>query len=143
MLVVLMDVVGDRIPLTRWACVDRVEAIQRICHGVGLVELERVVRLRLDIDADDLEACPRVANGSPAGPAEQVQEAGLHGATIHSSAPKATTNATRTAASAYRRGSMRARRISRWVTRSISPNCRVATHEYGLGSSRAGKRRWE
>ena len=41
--------------LARRACVDGVEAAEWIGERVGLVELERVVRLRLDVHADHIE----------------------------------------------------------------------------------------
>jgi hypothetical protein len=47
---------------------------------VALVEPERVMRLRVDIDADDLEPGPVVAHPGTARPAEQVEEARLHDA---------------------------------------------------------------
>jgi hypothetical protein len=39
------------------------------------VELERVVGLRVDVDADDLEPGAVVAHGGPSGVAEEIEEA--------------------------------------------------------------------
>jgi hypothetical protein len=39
------------------AGVDRVEPVERERHRVGLVELVRVVGVRFDVDADDVEPC--------------------------------------------------------------------------------------
>ena len=64
----------DAVPLARRARVDRVEAVQRKRERVGLVELERVVRLRLDVHAYHVEARPVVADGRAPGSAEQVEE---------------------------------------------------------------------
>ena len=50
-----------------------------IRQRVGLVELERVVRLRIDVHADHLEPGPVVAHGRAAGAAEQVEQSRLHG----------------------------------------------------------------
>jgi hypothetical protein len=37
------------------------------------MKLKRVVRLRINVYADDLKACTRIAFGSPAGAAEKVK----------------------------------------------------------------------
>jgi hypothetical protein len=56
-------------------CVDGVEAVQRERHGVGLVELlADVVRLRVEVNAGDVEPGELVAAGRPTGPAEQVEQ---------------------------------------------------------------------
>src|SRR5947209_1610488 len=46
-----------------------------IFHRIGLVELERVMRLRHDIYADHVEASAVIAHGRAAGAAEQVEQA--------------------------------------------------------------------
>ena len=56
------------------AGVDRVEPVERIRGRVRLVELERVVGLRLDVDADDVEPGAVVAHRRAAGAAEQIQQ---------------------------------------------------------------------
>ena len=48
-------------------------------EGVGLMELERISRLRLDVHAHDLEARAAVAHRRAAGTAEEIQEARFHG----------------------------------------------------------------
>ena len=53
---------------------DDIEPIERVRHRVGLVELERVVRLRLDVDTNHIEARAVVAHPRAAGPAEQVKQ---------------------------------------------------------------------
>jgi hypothetical protein len=58
--------------------VDRVVALERELQRVGLVELERVVRLWLDIHAHHLETSPVVAHGSAAGAAEEIQQPRFH-----------------------------------------------------------------
>lgn len=68
-----------RMRLARWTSVDRIEAgderaIER--QAIGLDELKRVARLRLDIDADDIEAGLVIAHASAAGAAEQIEELG-------------------------------------------------------------------
>jgi hypothetical protein len=53
--------------------VDRVERPAVVLHeldGVGAVELERIPRLRCQIDADDVEPGAVVADGAAAGAAE-------------------------------------------------------------------------
>jgi hypothetical protein len=37
------------------------------------VELERIARLRFDVDADNLESRPSVSNACPAGLAKEVE----------------------------------------------------------------------
>ena len=58
---------------------DGVEPVERIRHRVGLVERERVVRLRVDVDADDVEPGAVVADRRAAGTAEQVEKFHCHG----------------------------------------------------------------
>lgn len=47
---------------------------------IHLHELERIVRLRLDVHADDLEARAVVAHRSTAGAAEEIQQPRPHAA---------------------------------------------------------------
>jgi hypothetical protein len=54
--------------------VDGVEVVERVGEGVGLVELEGVVRLGFDVDADHLEASEVIAVRSAARLAEQVED---------------------------------------------------------------------
>jgi hypothetical protein len=56
------------------AGVDGVEPVERVRHRVGLVELERIPRLRLDVDADHLKPGTVVADRGATGPAEQIEE---------------------------------------------------------------------
>jgi hypothetical protein len=49
-----------------------VEAHDREVERVSLHEFERVVRLRVQVNADDLETGLRVAHRGSTGPAEQV-----------------------------------------------------------------------
>ena len=49
---------------------NHVKAVQRIGHGVGLVKLEGIMFLRLDIHANDLKACAVVAHSCPTSTAE-------------------------------------------------------------------------
>jgi hypothetical protein len=61
---------------------DRVEADQRTSahrQHVDLVELERVVRLRDDVDADDVEAGSVVAHRRAAGATEEIEQPRSHG----------------------------------------------------------------
>ena len=59
---------------------DGVEAVQRERQRVGLVELEGVPRLRLDIHAHHLEPGAVVAHARSTGTAEEVEQSGLaHG----------------------------------------------------------------
>lgn len=45
---------------------NHIESAQRKLERIGLMKLERVSRLRLDIDADHIEACTVIANsGAP------------------------------------------------------------------------------
>ena len=60
--------------LARRAGMDRVEIAQRVLQRIALVELEGVVRLRLDVHAHHVEARPVVAHRRSAGAAEQVEE---------------------------------------------------------------------
>lgn len=63
--------------LARGAGVDGVVTLQRPGHRVALVELERVVRLRYDVHADNLEPGPCVSDRRSPGAAEQIQQAGF------------------------------------------------------------------
>jgi hypothetical protein len=54
--------------------VDGVEPLERIREGIGLDELERVSRLRCDVDADDVESGSSIAHRRAARPAEQIQQ---------------------------------------------------------------------
>jgi hypothetical protein len=56
---------------------------------VGSDELKRVVRLRLDIDADHIEPGPVVAHRRSAGAAEQVKQTRRHRFTSRNSYPSA------------------------------------------------------
>lgn len=53
---------------------NRVETVKREIKGVGLAELERIVLLRTDIDANDLETGAGIARARASGAAEQVKE---------------------------------------------------------------------
>src|SRR5689334_24355656 len=64
--------------LTRRACVDRVETVQRISHRVGLMKLERVMRLWLDIDTHHFKPCAVVAHRCAARTAEKIEQPGFH-----------------------------------------------------------------
>lgn len=66
---------------------DGVEPGELELECVGPVELERVVGLRVDVDADDLEPGAVVAHGTSAGAAEQVEQAGAVGR--HANRPNA------------------------------------------------------
>lgn len=69
-----------------------VVAGERERHGVGLVELERVVGLRHDVDTDDIEPGAVVAHCCAASAAEQVEEAGPgHGVYSRSRSYRAST----------------------------------------------------
>jgi hypothetical protein len=69
----------DRVPLARRAGVDRIEAVERVGHRVGLDELvARVMGLRPDVDARDVESGPLVAAGSTTGTREQVKKSRRH-----------------------------------------------------------------
>ena len=52
----------------------RVAPVQRPLQRVPLMELERVVRLRIDVHADDLEPGTVVARGRATSPAEEVEQ---------------------------------------------------------------------
>jgi hypothetical protein len=58
--------------------VDGVEPLQRILQRVGLVELERVARLRVDVDPDDLESGLVVADCGPTGSTEEIKQPRAH-----------------------------------------------------------------
>ncbi len=45
-------------------------------HYVCAVKLKREARLLLDVHADDVEACPVVSHGAPAGATEEIKETG-------------------------------------------------------------------
>jgi hypothetical protein len=51
---------------------DRIESLERPDQGVGLMELERVVGLRVDVDAHDLEARSVIAHRCATSTAEQI-----------------------------------------------------------------------
>jgi hypothetical protein len=54
---------------------NHIEPIKRILKGIGLVELEWKVLLRLDVHPNNLEPGPVVSHCRPAGTAEQVKQA--------------------------------------------------------------------
>jgi hypothetical protein len=49
------------------------EPVERELEGVGDVVLERVVRLRVQVNADDVEPGPVVADGAATSPREEIQ----------------------------------------------------------------------
>ena len=49
---------------------------QQVLQCVGLVELERVSALRVDVYPDHVESCPVVADAGAACAAEEVEESG-------------------------------------------------------------------
>jgi hypothetical protein len=51
-----------------------VAVLGEVGERVGLVELEGVVRLRVDVDADDLEPGSVVADGRAAGAGVQIED---------------------------------------------------------------------
>ena len=62
--------------LTRRRSVDCVEGCDEVgiqFEGIRLAELEGVVRLRGDVDADDFEPRPVATCGGPSGATEQVE----------------------------------------------------------------------
>jgi hypothetical protein len=66
----------DRVVFPRWSKPHTLaKKRQRIARGPLL---ERVVRLRDDVDADDVEPGPVVAHGCTAGTTEQIQQPGLY-----------------------------------------------------------------
>src|SRR5262245_35825266 len=81
-MVSLPDVVRDGVRLARRRCMDR-DKWMRVTDGqsaeiverVGLLKPERVVRLRLDVDADHVEADGLVAHRGTAGAAEEIEQA--------------------------------------------------------------------
>jgi hypothetical protein len=54
--------------------VELMAVLRKVFEGVGLVELERVARHWLEVDADYVEAGPVVADRAAASPAEQIQQ---------------------------------------------------------------------
>jgi hypothetical protein len=60
---------------------DRVELAQKSFverQRVAMDELKRIARLRLDIDAHDLETGPVIAHPSASGATAQIEQAGPH-----------------------------------------------------------------
>jgi 2-hydroxychromene-2-carboxylate isomerase len=51
-----------------------IEPIKRKFHRVGLMKLERISRLRIDINADHVKARAMVAHRTAAGTAEQIKQ---------------------------------------------------------------------
>jgi hypothetical protein len=49
------------------------ESVQRVCHGVGLVELERVPGLRCDVHTHDIEPGAVVPHGGATSAAKQIE----------------------------------------------------------------------
>src|SRR5690606_9161580 len=73
----LVDLAEVEVSLAGWAGVDGVKVapvLGDVVEGVALVELEGVVGLGVDVDADDVEAGPVVAHRGAASTAEQVEE---------------------------------------------------------------------
>jgi len=62
---------------TRVDCLELMPVLPQVLQRVPLVELERVVRLRANVHADNLEAGTVVAHRRTAGPAEQIKQSGL------------------------------------------------------------------
>lgn len=59
--------------LARRRRVDNVESVEGESERVGLVEFERVMRLRVDVDAHDFEPGARISDCRAAGTAKQVE----------------------------------------------------------------------
>src|SRR5699024_7160654 len=65
--------------LARWRGVDYVEQAPEVfgeLDRIRLNELERIIRLRVNVDPDDLEPCIAVALACASGATEQVQQHG-------------------------------------------------------------------
>ena len=52
---------------------NNIESFQRERHGVGLVKLKWVARLRFNVHTDNLKAGASIADTTAAGPAKQVK----------------------------------------------------------------------
>ena len=52
---------------------NRIDSAQVECQGVGLVEFERIVGLRVNVDADHVEPGLVIAHSGTTGTTEQVQ----------------------------------------------------------------------
>src|SRR5574341_663138 len=69
---------NNAIRLTGRARMDHVESIQRVCHCVSLMKFERVMFLRLDVDADDFKARAMVAHRSAASATKKIKQFRFH-----------------------------------------------------------------
>jgi hypothetical protein len=63
----------NAVALARRRCVNYIKTIKRICHGVRLMKLKWILRLRVGVDADHLEASAGVSHTHATGSAKKIK----------------------------------------------------------------------